>query len=104
MGSYGVPTDEIAILKVEAVELVAGLLRIHYILVDDEGGALGVARNALADLTAKTQSVGEDGGGGEERTYRTGPNLPKRSKSSSAETLKLRAGLAAAGRRRWGRD
>lgn len=48
----GSRTDEIAVLEVEAVELVAGLLGIHHILVDDKGSALGVAGNALADLAA----------------------------------------------------
>lgn len=43
-------TNEITVLKVVAVQFVAGLLRIHNIFVDNEGGALGVARNALADL------------------------------------------------------
>ena len=43
-------TDEVSVLKVEAVQLVAGRLRIHDILVDNEGGALCVVGNALADL------------------------------------------------------
>ena len=42
--------DEIAILEVEAVQLVAGALGVHDIFVDDEGGAFGVCRDALADL------------------------------------------------------
>jgi hypothetical protein len=44
--------DEVAVLEVEAVELVAGRLGIHYIFIDDEGSALGVVGNALADLAA----------------------------------------------------
>lgn len=46
-------TNKIAVLEVEAVQLVAGLLRIHDILVYDEGGALGVVRNTLSDLAKK---------------------------------------------------
>lgn len=44
-------TDEIAVLKVEAVQLVAGLLRIHDILVDNESGAFRVIGNSLANLS-----------------------------------------------------
>lgn len=43
-------TDKIAILEVEAIELVACLLGVHYVLINDEGGTLGIAGNALADL------------------------------------------------------
>lgn len=43
-------TNEVSVLEVEAVELVAGLLRIHYVLIDDEGCALGVARDTLSNL------------------------------------------------------
>jgi hypothetical protein len=46
-------TDQVAILKVEAVQLVARLLGIHHILVHDKCGALCIARDALADLTGK---------------------------------------------------
>lgn len=46
-------TDKITILEVEAVELVAGLLRIHYVLIDHEGRSLGTSGNALANLAAK---------------------------------------------------
>lgn len=44
-------THKVTVLEVEAVQLVTGLLRIHDILVDDKGRALGVGRNPLADLT-----------------------------------------------------
>ena len=48
-------TDKITILEVEAVELVAGLLRIHHVLIDHEGRAFGTTGNALANLAvAKT--------------------------------------------------
>lgn len=49
-------TDEVATLEVEAVQLVARLLRIHDVFIDDEGGALGVAGNALADLTVEASA------------------------------------------------
>ena len=48
-----VEDDEVAVLEVEAVQLVAGALRVHDIFVDDEGGALGVACDALADLAGR---------------------------------------------------
>jgi hypothetical protein len=43
-------TNEISVLEVEAVELVASRLCVHYIFIDDEGGALGVVGNTLANL------------------------------------------------------
>ena len=51
----GERTNEIAILKVEAVELVASLLRVHHIFIDYERSALGVAGNALTDLAGRYQ-------------------------------------------------
>lgn len=45
-------TDEIAILEVESVQFVAGLLGVHDIFVDNESGALGSVGNSLADLAA----------------------------------------------------
>jgi hypothetical protein len=45
-------TDEVSVLKVEAVELVASRLRIHYVFIDNECCALGVVGDALADLAA----------------------------------------------------
>lgn len=88
-GFYGVRTDEIAVLEVEPVQLVAGLLRVHDILVDDEGGAFGVVRDALADLAGGFVSGLQTSCAIGERvaTHRTGPNLPKRSNSSSGVTL-----------------
>jgi hypothetical protein len=44
-------TDKIAVLEVEAVQLVARLLRIHHVLIDNEGRALGVVGDPLTDLT-----------------------------------------------------
>lgn len=46
-------TNEIAVLKVETVQFVAGLLRIHDIFVDHKSCTLGVAGNALSNLAAK---------------------------------------------------
>lgn len=46
----GRPTDKVAILKVEPIQLIARGLRIHNIFVDDKCGALGVVCDALADL------------------------------------------------------
>lgn len=41
-------------MEVKAVQLVAGLFRIHDIFKDDESGSLGVVRDALADLAKAT--------------------------------------------------
>ena len=46
-----VEDDQVSALEVESVEFVAGLLRVHYILVDDEGSALGVSCDASANLS-----------------------------------------------------
>lgn len=43
-------TDEVTILEVEAVELVARRLGVHYVFIDNESGAFGVVGDALADL------------------------------------------------------
>lgn len=48
-----VQDHEVAVLEVEAVQLVAGTLCIHDIFVDDESGSLGICRDSLADLTEK---------------------------------------------------
>ena len=44
-------TNEIAVLEVESVQLIARLLRIHHVLIDNECCALGVVGNSLANLT-----------------------------------------------------
>lgn len=41
--------DEIAVLEVEAVQLVAGALGVEYIFIDNVGGAFGIGGDALAD-------------------------------------------------------
>lgn len=97
--------DEIAGLEVEAIQLVAGLLGVHDVFEDDECGTLGLWGHALAYLAERTLvrgvGVGEEGFmeeilrrtrarrvvGEHREAYRTGPNLPNSSKSSSGETL-----------------
>lgn len=51
-----VENDKVAILEVEAIQLIAGGFGVHDIFVDDEGGALGIARDALADLPYGAES------------------------------------------------
>ena len=43
---------EVTILEVEAVELVASRLGIHYVFIDHKGRAFGVVGNALTNLAA----------------------------------------------------
>lgn len=50
-------TDEITVLKVETVQFVTGLLRIHDIFVDYESGTLGVVGNALTNLAVGLVSM-----------------------------------------------
>ena len=52
-----VEDDEVAVLEVEAVQLVACGFGVHDIFVDDKGRALGVARDALADLSVRDLSL-----------------------------------------------
>jgi len=47
-----VRTDKVTVLEVETVELVAGLLCVHHILIDHESRSLGRVGNALAYLAA----------------------------------------------------
>lgn len=56
--------DQIAIHEIEAVQLVAGLLGVGDLVVDDEGGALGVGGVALADLAHRTEFAEEREEGG----------------------------------------
>lgn len=80
-----VHTNEIAILKVEAVQLIARLLCIHYVLIDHEGSALGIVCDSLADLAAIDQycwlSRMEDACGveptGWDRTCQTDRRVPR---------------------------
>lgn len=53
-----VENDEVAILEVEAIQLVARGFGVHDIFVDDESGALCVVRNALADLPYRAEPGG----------------------------------------------
>lgn len=50
-------TDKVTALEVEAVQLVARLLRIHDVFIDNESSALCVGCNALADLAARDISI-----------------------------------------------
>jgi len=56
---YDRRTDEISALEVEAVELVASRFGIHYVFIDNERCALGIAGDALTDLAIERQQVGE---------------------------------------------
>jgi hypothetical protein len=80
-------TNKVTVLEVEAVQLVASLLRIHHVFIDDERGAFGIRGDTLADLATRGVSRVSEGGEKDADAYRIGPNLPKRSKSSSGVTL-----------------
>lgn len=57
-----VRTDKVTALEVEAVQLVASLLCIHHVVIDNEGCTLCVGSNALANLAVEDIStVGEVG-------------------------------------------
>lgn len=56
-------TDEVSVLEVEAVQLVASRLCVHYIFIDDEGCALGVVGDSLADLAVLELVNWSDGSG-----------------------------------------
>jgi hypothetical protein len=43
-------TNKISVLEVEAIQLVASRLGIHYVFIDDECCAFGIVGNALTDL------------------------------------------------------
>jgi hypothetical protein len=85
-----VHTDEIAVLEVESVQLVAGLLRVHHLLIDDKCSPLGIVGDALPYLSV---SRGQHHSLSAYRVmaaaYRIGPNFPKSSKRSSAVALYL---------------
>ena len=44
-------TNEVAILKVETIQLIASRLRIHHVFIYDERGTLGVICDTLTNLT-----------------------------------------------------
>lgn len=52
------PTDEIAVLKVEPVELVTSLLGVHDIIINNVSGSLGVLGDSLADLATMPGQFG----------------------------------------------
>lgn len=79
-------TNKVTVLEIETVQLVARCLRVHNIFVDYKRGSLGVVCYSLANLTlTRSQHMKEFKN--EIETYRIGPNFPKRSNSSSEETL-----------------
>ncbi len=47
--------DEVSALEVESVQLVAGLLRVHRVLEDDESSALRVCRYASTNLAVRNR-------------------------------------------------
>jgi len=51
--------DEVSVLEVEAIELVAGLFGVYNIFVDNECGTLCVVCDALADLADGTELAKE---------------------------------------------
>jgi len=54
-----IENDEVSVLEVETIELVACLLGVYDIFVDNEGGALCVVGDTLADLTDGTEFAKE---------------------------------------------
>jgi hypothetical protein len=54
-----IENDEVSVLKVETVKLVACLFGVYDIFVDNEGGAFCVVGDALADLTNGTEFAKE---------------------------------------------
>jgi len=46
-------TDEVAILEVKTIQLVASGFGIHHVLIDDERSSLGIVGDALADLATR---------------------------------------------------
>jgi hypothetical protein len=57
-------TDQVSALEIEAIELIACLLGVVYVLVDHECCAFGVVGNALTDLAAKGEKRQISGGMG----------------------------------------
>jgi hypothetical protein len=83
----GLRTNQVSVLEVEAIELIACLLGVVYVLVDHECGTLRVVGDTLANLPINEEKLTVSGGptsemgGSAEGFYRMGPNLPKRSNS-----------------------
>lgn len=51
--------DKVTVLEVKPVELVASRLGIHYVFIDNEGSALCVVGDSLADLTYRAELAKE---------------------------------------------
>jgi len=84
---YAIRTNQVSVLEVEAIELIACLFGVMNVLVDNECGSLGVIRNTLADLSVSEITLDRVLKRAMGDLYRIGPNLPKRSNSCSAVTL-----------------
>lgn len=91
-------------MEIEAVELVAGLLGVGYVFIDNEGSTLGVVGDTLSNLATMTVSIISQSAhprsdnnvvfidtcrvsSNRVCAYRIGPNFPKRSNNSSGVTL-----------------
>lgn len=48
--SNPIRTDEVSVLEVESIELIACLFGVVHVLVDNKCGSLGVVRNTLTYL------------------------------------------------------
>ena len=88
LNSSVIRTDQVSVLEIEAIELIACLLGVVHVLVDHECGTLRVVGDTLADLPIngekkiKCQRRNDERNGREYGwLYRMGPNLPKRSNS-----------------------
>jgi hypothetical protein len=80
-------TNQVSVLEVEAIELIACLFGVVNVLVDNKCSSLGIIGDTLADLAASKIKLDRVLKRAMEDYYRIGPNLPKRSKSCSAVTL-----------------
>jgi hypothetical protein len=56
-GWRGGRTNEVSVLEIEAVELVAGLLGVGYVFIDNEGSTLGVVGDTLSNLATMAVSI-----------------------------------------------
>ena len=56
--TQAIRTDQVSVLEVEAIELIACLFGVVNVLVDNECGSLGVIGNTLANLTAGEKTLG----------------------------------------------
>ena len=57
MGGWARRTNEISILEVEAVQLIASLFGVHHVLIDNERCSLCVIGDSLANLSVELVSI-----------------------------------------------